>query len=71
VARVRGGGNSYRNLVSACAECNLKKGEGRADDFLRWLCREGRLSAREFSGRFAALEGLTAGKLRPALEKRK
>jgi len=49
----------------------LEEGRGRADDFLRWLCREGRLSAREFSGRFAALEGLTAGKLRPALEKRK
>jgi hypothetical protein len=68
VARARGGGNGYRNLVSACAECNLQKKEGRADDFLRWLCREGRLSAREFSGRFAARAKLAAGELRPSLE---
>ena len=49
VARVRGGGNGYRNLVSACSECNSQKGEGRAEDFLRWLWREGRLSASELS----------------------
>jgi hypothetical protein len=67
VARVRGGGNGYRNLVSACSECNSQKGERRAEDYLRWLCREGRLSADELSGRFAALEKLGAGKLRPSL----
>ncbi len=68
VPRVRGGRNGYRNLVSACAECNSQKGERRAEDFLRWLCREGRLSAGEFSGRFRALAKLAAGKLRPPLE---
>ena len=67
VARVRGGSNGYRNLVSSCAECNSQKGERRAEDFLRWLCREGRLSAGELSGRFRALARLAAGKLRPAL----
>ena len=61
------GGNSYRNLVSACMECNSRKGERRAGDFLRWLYREGRLSAGELSGRLRALAGLAAGKLRPAL----
>jgi HNH endonuclease len=66
VARVRGGSNGYRNLVSSCAECNSQKGERRAEDFLRWLCREGRLSAGEFRGRFRALARLAAGKLRPS-----
>ncbi len=67
VARVRGGRNGYRNLVSACSECNSQKGERRAEDFLRWLWREGRLSAGELSGRLRALAGLAEGKLRPPL----
>jgi len=71
VARVRGGGNGYRNLVSACSECNSQKGEGRAEDLLRGLYREGRLSAEELSGRLGALARLAAGKLRPSLENRK
>lgn len=71
VARVRGGRNGYRNLVSACAECNSQKGERRAEDFLRWLWRERRLSGSELKERFRALERLAAGKLRPALENRK
>jgi hypothetical protein len=71
VPRVRGGGNGYRNLVSSCAECNSQKGERRAEDFLRWLYREGRLSAGELSGRLRALAGLAAGKLRPALPSRR
>jgi len=69
VARVRGGRNGYRNLVSACAECNSQKGERRAEDFLRWLCREGRLGGGELSGRFLALARLAAGKLRPWLRR--
>jgi hypothetical protein len=67
MARVRGGGNGYRNLVSSCAECNSQKGKRRAEDFLRWLWREGRLSAGELSGRLRALARLAVGKLRPAL----
>jgi len=67
VASVRGGHNGYRNLVSSCSECNSQKGERRAEDLLRWLWREGRLSAGELSGRFAALARLAAGKLRPGL----
>ena len=69
VARVRGGRNGYRNLVSSCAECNSQKRERRAEDFLRWLCREGRLSTGELSGRFLALAKLAAGKLRPWLRR--
>jgi 5-methylcytosine-specific restriction endonuclease McrA len=67
VPRVRGGHNGYRNLVSSCGECNSQKGERRAEDFLRWLWREGRLSAGELSGRLRALAMLAAGKLRPSL----
>ena len=67
MARVRGRGNGYRNLVSSCAECNSQKGKRRAEDFLRWLRREGRLSAGELSGWLRALARLAAGKLRPVL----
>ncbi len=71
VPRVRRGRDSYGNLVSSCLECNSQKRAQRAEDFLRWLYREGRLSAGDFSGRLRALVGLAAGKLRPPLEIRK
>ncbi len=67
VPLVRGGSNSYRNLVSACVECNSQKGETAGEDFLRVLYRDGRLTASELTGRRRALEALAAGKLRPAL----
>lgn len=63
--------NSYRNLVSACMECNALKGERRAEDFVRWQYREGRLTSTELNGRLRALEGLAAGKLRPQFEEAK
>ena len=61
------GANSYRNLVSCCMECNAQKGKRKAEDFLRGLYREGRLSATELSGRLRALGALAAGKLRPRI----
>jgi len=63
------GCNSYRNVVSSCMECNARKGERPAEEFLRWLFREHRLSAAELRGRFRALELLAEGKLRPGLRK--
>jgi len=66
VPRVRFGRNSYRNLVSCCLECNSRKGDRPARDFLRTLYRQGRLTASELDGRLRALKGLAAGKLRPA-----
>jgi hypothetical protein len=63
----RSGTNSYRNLVSACVECNSQKGERLAPDFLRWLYRQGRLTATELTARLRALRTLAAGKLRPTL----
>lgn len=65
VPRARVGCNSYRNLVSACMECNSEKGERSAEEFLRWLFREHRLGAAELKGRVQALEMLACGKLRP------
>jgi len=59
------GGNSYRNLVSCCGECNSFKCERRAPDFLRWLFRDGRLTSAELRARLRSLKLLASGKLRP------
>jgi 5-methylcytosine-specific restriction endonuclease McrA len=67
VPRVRFGRNSYRNMVSSCTECNSRKGDRPARDFLRTLYRLGRLTPAELDGRLRALKDLAAGKLRPAL----
>jgi hypothetical protein len=66
-AASRGGGNSYRNLVSCCLECNSEKGEKSAGDLLRILYRERRLTAAALAARLRALKALAAGKLRPVL----
>ncbi len=58
VPRVRFGRNSYRNLVSCCLDCNSRKGDRPARDFLRTLYRLGRLTAAELDGRLRALKGL-------------
>ena len=71
VPQVRDGGNSYRNLVSCCSECNSQKKDRAAGDFLRWLYREGRLSEDELKRRLRALEELAAGKLRPKMEEKR
>jgi hypothetical protein len=67
VPRTQFGNNSYRNLVSCCRECNSQKGQCRAEDFLRSLCRDRRLTAAELAERLRALDALAAGKLRPPL----
>src|SRR6266436_6469485 len=61
------GDNSWRNLVSCCQECNCKKNDRPAADFLRWLHRERRLTEVELAARFRALDALAAGELRPRL----
>jgi len=67
VPRAQLGRNSYRNLVSSCMECNSQKGEKAAEDFLRRLYRERRLTAAELTGRLRALDDLAGGKLQPVL----
>jgi hypothetical protein len=63
----RMGRNGYRNLVSSCSECNSLKGERRAEDFLRWLYRDGRLQSSELKERLRALVRMAAGKMRPVV----
>jgi hypothetical protein len=46
-------------------ECNWRKKDRPAPDFLRELYREGRLSAKDLTARLHALQDLAAGKLRP------
>ncbi|MGA2095061.1 MAG: HNH endonuclease [Candidatus Acidiferrum sp.] len=65
VLQVRIGRNGRRNLVSSCSECNPRKGERRAEDFLRWLYREWRLENSELKERLRALGKMAAGKMRP------
>jgi hypothetical protein len=67
VPRAKLGQNSYRNLVSCCLDCNSQKGARSAEEFVRWLYRERRLSDAELSGRLRALDELAAGKLIPPL----
>ncbi len=67
VPRAQFGRNSYRNLVSCCPDCNSRKGERSAEDFVRELYRERRLNANELKGRLHALDALAAGKLKPSL----
>ena len=61
------GGNSYRNLVSTCLDCNSKKKASPAEEFLRWLFRERKLNSAELRARFHALRALKAGKLKPPM----
>ncbi len=65
VPLVEGGSNSYRNLVSCCMGCNSEKRGHSAEDFLRRLYREERLSKEDFNERLRALQDLKAAKLRP------
>jgi HNH endonuclease len=70
VPRVEMDDNSYRNLVSCCVGCNSQKRGHSAEDHLRWLHRERRLTAVELGGRLRALDDLVAGKLRPRFPSR-
>ncbi len=68
VPQAKLGGNSYRNLVSCCHDCNSRKKERPAEDLLRWLFRERRISSAELRGRLRALHALKAGKLIPQIQ---
>ena len=51
--------------MSYYIECNTRKGDRPAPDFLRTLYRLGRLTPAELDARLRALKALAAGKLRP------
>ena len=59
------GNNGYRNLVAACRECNNRKNDSDAEDFLRTLYREEFLSAAEMKNRLEQLTKLKEGQLKP------
>jgi hypothetical protein len=59
------GGNGYRNVVAACRECNNRKNDSSAEDYLRGLYRESFLSSDEFQERLLKLGRLKSGKLNP------
>jgi len=67
VAEVDGGGNTHRNIVAACHECNSAKQAERAEDFLRRLYRRGVLSQSELESRLLHLAQLQEGSLAIAL----
>jgi hypothetical protein len=67
ISQVNGGGNSYRNIVASCHQCNTTKHGGAAEDHLRRLLRKGYLSELEFEGRIQAIEALQNGELKPRL----
>jgi hypothetical protein len=69
VAQMHSGGNSYRNIVACCVECNARKAHKPASELLFRLFRERRLTAGLLAARLSALESLSAGKLRPRLPK--
>lgn len=61
------GGNGYRNIVAACQTCNNQKSEKPADEYLRFLYRQGYLSGPDFQSRLEALKNLLAGQLVPKI----
>lgn len=61
------GNNSYRNVVAACRQCNNRKNDSSAEDFLRTLYREGLLSQTDLQDRMSHLGQLRIGELKPGL----
>ena len=59
------GDNSYRNVVAACRECNNRKNDSTAEDYVRGLYRESFLSGAELQDRLAKLGRLKNGELKP------
>jgi len=58
-------GNSFKNVVAACRDCNNKKGQQAAEDFLRQLYRTGLLTPSELEDRHRLLAEVLAGRLIP------
>jgi hypothetical protein len=62
------GDNGYRNVVAACRECNNRKNDSTAEDYLRGLYRESFLSAGELQARLLKLGELRTGELKPMVQ---
>lgn len=62
------GDNTYKNLVATTKSINTKKGSMGAEDFIRFLYRDGFLSESELKDRLEALELLKTGQLKPIID---
>lgn len=60
---VLGGGNSHRNIVTSCHECNSIKQAEPADEFMRRLYRKGVLSQADLASTLERLAKLQGGHL--------
>jgi len=69
VSQLNGGGNSYRNIVASCHQCNTKKQGGSAEDYVRQLYRKVLLSEEEFESRISAIEALREGRIKPEINR--
>jgi hypothetical protein len=65
VPAVKGGDNSYRNIVVSSHEINALKQDQDAEDFTRLLFRKGMLSHSDLEDRIEALQLLKTGQLAP------
>lgn len=65
VPAVKGGDNSYRNIVVSSQEINAPKQDQDAEDFLRLLFRKGMLSHSNIEDRIEAFQLLKTGQLAP------
>ena len=63
----RGGTNSYKNIAVSCHDCNSKKGELDAVEFVRNHYRDDILAETEFHERKEFIEKVTTGVIRPYL----
>jgi 5-methylcytosine-specific restriction endonuclease McrA len=65
--QIKGGTNSYKNLVAACHGCNSKKNDSSAIDYLRQVFRNDLISEEEFQIKKTLLDKIRTGDLRPTL----
>lgn len=65
ISQMNKGGNSYRNIVAVCHECNSRKAGKNGDDFVRILYRDGVLSQNDLEKRLAMIEQVIEGELKP------
>jgi hypothetical protein len=64
-SQARGGDNSYRNIGVSCHDCNSRKGETDALDFIRNLYRNDILTEAEFHERKEYIDKITTGIIKP------
>ena len=67
VSQMRGGDNSYRNVVVACHVCNSRKQAMAAEEYLRLLYREGLLGQDDLKERLEVVAQISAGSVPPAI----